>query len=591
MNLSKSPNLNHLWATLMIEELIRNEIFYFCLTSGSRSALLACAIAQHPQAKKLVHYDERGLAFHALGYMASQKRPAVILCTSGTAVANFFPAIIEANKKKLPLIILTADRPAELRSTGEMQTIDQVGIFGHYVRWHLDLPCPTIEIAPQFILTTIDQAIHRATSTTPGPVHLNCMMRDPLTPIATGENFAEYLKDLKIWQKSSRPYTEYLHFEQTCSDDHIDTLSAKINSIKQGVIVVGKLKSSDEQKSVIKLARKLAWPIFPDISSGLRLGNTHRQIIHYFDQILAHPDFPKYFPFDGVLHLGGRITSKRWYQLMKILKPTKYLMVLNHPFRHDPLHNVTTRIQMDITTFCEAILDSIHGQSHRRDLSKLQEASLLVHRIIQKSLVNPKNLNEPAVARLISDQIPKDNGLFLGNSMPIRDMDMYAVPNKNPVIMEGNRGASGIDGTIATAIGFCAGLRKPVTVLLGDLAFLHDLNSLSMHSQLNNPIIFVVINNNGAGIFSFLPIAQFGKLFEPYFGTPHNLHFELASQMFGLHYAQPQTPEQFIASYSMAYVRKTSTVIEVTTHRSDNFEIHQQLQANIIQALNPVLKS
>jgi 2-succinyl-5-enolpyruvyl-6-hydroxy-3-cyclohexene-1-carboxylate synthase len=180
MNFPKLPNANHLWSSLIIEELIRNGVDYFCLAPGSRSSPLAVAVATNPRAKSFVHFDERALAFHALGYASAPRKACAVITTSGTAAANLFPAVIEASKKKLPLVILTADRPPELRYTGANQTIDQVKMFGDYVRWQFDMPCPTADIPANFVLTTIDQAVFRANGEVKGPVHINCMYREPL---------------------------------------------------------------------------------------------------------------------------------------------------------------------------------------------------------------------------------------------------------------------------------------------------------------------------------------------------------------------------------------------------------------------------
>ena len=192
-------NINHCWASLMVEELIRLGADYFCVAPGSRSSPLVIALAQNKNAKSFVHFDERGLSFHAMGYAAATGKPAVLICTSGTAAANFFSAVIEASKKKLPLIVLTADRPPELRQTGAAQTIDQVGIFGKYTQWTTDMPCPDIQIGPGFVLTTIDQAWYQAIRHR-GVAHINCMYRPPLTLVKTKDDFTSYTKVLNRWE-------------------------------------------------------------------------------------------------------------------------------------------------------------------------------------------------------------------------------------------------------------------------------------------------------------------------------------------------------------------------------------------------------
>ena len=202
-------NINHCWGSLIIEEFSRLGVDYFCVACGSRSSPLVIALAQNKRVKSFVHFDERGLAFHAMGYSAAAKKPAVLICTSGTAAANFFPAVIEASKKKLPLIVITADRPPELRQTGAVQTIDQVGLFGKYAQWAMDMPCPDIKINPQFVLTTIDQAWYQAVRNR-GVAHINCMFRQPLSLVKTSEDLKGYIKPLNRWAQSKAPYTDYV---------------------------------------------------------------------------------------------------------------------------------------------------------------------------------------------------------------------------------------------------------------------------------------------------------------------------------------------------------------------------------------------
>ncbi|MCK5221555.1 MAG: 2-succinyl-5-enolpyruvyl-6-hydroxy-3-cyclohexene-1-carboxylic-acid synthase, partial [Candidatus Aminicenantes bacterium] len=256
MKIEKIPNINYLWSGLIIEELARNGAQRFCIAPGSRSTPLTISAAENDKVQKTIHYDERGLGFYALGISSGGKGPAVLISTSGTAVANFLPAVIEASKKKVPLILLTADRPPELRKTGALQTIDQAGIFGSYVKWDFDLPVPDINIKPEAVLTTIDQAIFMATSGTPGPVHINCMFREPLAPEESGGEWRKGLDLNKKWVQSGDPYTKYISPGDSFSIDDLKEIAEIINRSKKGIIVAGKLKDN-EGKGVIELAEKL----------------------------------------------------------------------------------------------------------------------------------------------------------------------------------------------------------------------------------------------------------------------------------------------------------------------------------------------
>lgn len=581
MSITRAPNINHLWAQLLIEELIRNGVTYFCIAPGSRSSPLTTAAAQNPDAQTFVHFDERGLAFHALGYSAAAQRPAALICTSGTAAANFFPAVIEASKKKLPLIILTADRPPELRHTGADQTMDQVRLFGTYVRWEYDLPCPTKEIAPEFVLTTIDQAVHRAKNNLPGPVHINCMYREPLAPVKTQANFNDYCRNLISWEAKEDAFTQYINASAELPDFKIKPLQKTIADIKTGILAAGKLSSVQEQRAIIKLSEKLNWPIFPDITSGLRLGVSHPNVIPYFDQLLLTEAMDHLLPVDGVIQCGGRMTSKRWQEFLAQKQLHAYIMVLNHPLRNDPLHNVTHRIESGIIPFAESIIKGLPQRAPDKFLAHLRTASQRLHGVIDQELTVTDKLSEPAVVRSVSEHIPATTSLFLANSMPIRDADMYARPDKNPVTVTANRGVSGIDGNVASAAGFAAGTNQAVTLIIGDLALLHDINSLSMFTKLTQPVITVVINNNGGGIFSFLPVAELGDVFEQYFGTPHNLTFKSAADMFGLEYHCPSGQKEFITAYKKLLHDKRSGMIEVRTNRHENAKLHHDLQKTV----------
>ena len=413
-------NINYLWSSLIIDELVRCGVEYFCIAPGSRSAPLTVAAARHPKAKHFIHYDERGLAFHALGYASAYKKPVVLICTSGTAGANFYSAVIEASKKKVPLILLTADRPPELRSTGSVQAIDQVGLFGKYVKFQVDMPCPDVKIKPEFVLTTVNQAVYQATRNPSGVVHLNCMFRDPLAPVKTGENFGTYTRSISAWMKASVPWTQYANTKASILSANAKSIAQRIEGMKNGLIVIGKIGGEDVQKAVTAFAEKLGWPVFADASSGLRLGRKDDGIIHYFDQILLSPKVVKNLKFDGIVHLGGRMTSKRFYDFADNLILKDYVMVLNHPLRNDPGHQVSLRVESSVAAFCEAVGRSIKNRKPSRSLRLLSKANRIVDGAIEEYLTADETLCEPRVARMISQQILHGSGLFLANSMPVR---------------------------------------------------------------------------------------------------------------------------------------------------------------------------
>ena len=587
-NRPAAPNLNRLWADLVVEELVRSGVGCFVLAPGSRSAPLVAAVAAHPQARHRMHFDERGTAFFALGYARAVGRPAAWITTSGTAVANGFPAVVEASVDGVPLLLLTADRPPELRGTGANQTIDQVKLFGDYVRWQFDLPAPTTDVRPEALLTTIDQAVYRMRRAPAGPVHLNAMFREPLAPERDGQDYHDYLAGLEVWGEQETPYTRYAASAPTTSLDEVEAIWEALRTVERGLLVAGRLPTSASHEAVRRLARGLGWPLLPDVGSGLRLGEGASGSVPYYDVLLASEAFASMHPPEAVLHVGGRSTSKRLLQFLDRHRPSPYVVVRESPERLDPNHQVTRYAEADVGRFCERLGDVVAqrpGSGSAAWQRSWQEASAAAGRALEHAFGEDDGLSEPAVARLISKSIPETHGLCLASSMPVRDMDAFAAPGGPNVPVASNRGASGIDGTVATAAGFAEGLGRPATLLIGDLALLHDLNSLALLRADGPPVVVVVLNNDGGGIFSFLPIAKHPEVFEPYFGTPHGLTFEAAARLFGLAYHHPVTAEGFERTYTSACGSGASALIEVTTERAANRALHGRLAEAVAEAV------
>ncbi len=576
-----APNLNHLWADLLVEELVRCGVDFFCLAPGSRSTPLTTAVARHPTARHVMHFDERGTAFFALGYGRATGRPAAWITTSGTAVANGLPAVVEAATDCVPLLLLTADRPPELRQSGANQTIDQVKLFGDYIRWFFDLPVPTLEIDPAMVLTTVDQAVNRATRSPRGPVHLNCMFREPLAPTDDECDFGAYLGGLKSWEEERGPFTRYAGSEQAAPEEDIAALAAALAGVQRGLVVAGSLAEPEEGEAVLRLAERLGWPLLPDVTSPLRLGHeAAKSVVAHYDLLLADEAFAAGHAPEAVVHVGGRPTSKRLLQLLDRCRPRPCAVVRLDPFRFDPNHQVTHRFEAGVAGFCEAMTTKIEAQADPGWLAGWREASERAAARLEDFFEGEEALSEPLVARIVVRELPAGHGLCLASSMPIRDVDTFAPADGASPRVAANRGASGIDGTVATAAGFATGLGAPVTLLIGDLALLHDLNSLALLRDLAAPLVLVVLNNDGGGIFHFLPIARQADVFEPFFGTPHGLTFESIAATFGVGYFRALDRAGFIDAYRTACRRDTATLIEVKTDREENLALHRRLLGN-----------
>ncbi len=571
--------MNQLWGHLIVEELLRNGVDYFVISPGSRSTPLTVAVAQNARAHKIVCLDERAAGFHAIGYARATANPAVLICTSGTAAANYLPAVIEAAMDNLPLIILSGDRPPELRQTGANQTISQVNLYGDYPTWQFDLPCPTAEINPNMVLTTIDLAVSKSRQAPGGVVHLNCMFREPLAPTDAP---VEIPASLVKWHEDRSPYTRYAGKLTIPTTVEIQLLVETIASTAKGILSIGQLKATAEIKAVIELAARLNWAVFADVQSGLRLRQDFPNLIHYFDRLLLTDMAVELEQIDTIVQIGTRIVSAQWFKWIEKYPPTNYIAIADNPDRYDPSHLVSLRIESDITYLCDRLCHQLPQLSRSTWVQKLRTASDRISVTAAKFLKTSK-LTEPLIARTISELIPSQHGLWVSNSMPIRDLDMFGVGATSEESQSfsprvgANRGTSGIEGAIASATGFAVGLQAPVTAIVGDLSSLHDLNSFALLQHNLQPVIVVIINNDGGGIFSFLPIAKSTDLFDTYFGTPHGLKFDRAAAMFELNYYHPQNRDDFIHDYQQALAKNISAIIEVTTDRTENLQLHQAL--------------
>ncbi len=559
---TKYSHINFLWTDLIVNELIRNGINQFFISPGSRSTPLTIAIAHNKGAKSILHFDERGAGFAALGYGQATGKPAVLVCTSGTASANYFPAVIESSMSRIPMIILTADRPPELRDTGANQTIDQVKMYGNYVRWFKDIACPSIDIMPEYILTTIDQAVYQSKGNLPGAVHLNCMFREPLAPEEKQSDFKSYLSGLSGWAVNDEPYTKYEKPVLFPEPSELEALFNKIKNNNKGIILCGKLNSKKERDAVIKISESFCYPVFADITSGLKSDKSPNLINH---DVLFDNEYDGFDLKPGlVIHFGGVMTSKKLNQWLIEIKPDSYIHIDNHPFRQDPSHMVTERFHCDIDFFCDELLHDLDGDGvDIKWFCQFQDKYELTKKKINFKFENESQLSESMITHLVSNHIDSDSSLFIGNSLAIRMMDKYMDP-ESPVVPIGfNRGASGIDGGIATTMGWSTGLCKPATLLIGDLSFLHDLNSLALLKESDYPVTIVVLNNNGGGIFKHLPISKQKDVFEKYWITPHGMTFEKIAVQFGVVYMNPSTLDEFTERYNFAQKSGKSNLIEV----------------------------
>ena len=511
--------------------------------------------------------------------------PAAVITTSGSALANVWPAVVEASLEHIPLLVLSGDRPPELQDAGANQTMDQVKFFGVYAEWSASLPCPSLDIDPAVVLTTVDQAVSRCRGPGAGAVHVNCMFREPLAPTVQGDGFETYLEPLRSWRDGGQVYTRYNSAPARPEPELLAEVAELPARRPRGLLVAGRLPDPAARAAVADLADALGWPFLPDVTSGLRLDSRLGTSVPYQDVLLGSKEFMQRHPIEAVIHVGGRFTSRRLPDHLEAVRPRDYVVVDEHPDRQDPIHRATRRYQLPVADFCRGLTALVRDSGDADWLEGWQRASEHVGGRLAASLSADQVLNEPRAAWLVSRHIGEDEGLYLASSMPVRDVDTFGCPRPEPVVVAANRGASGVDGTIATATGFARGVGKCVTLMIGDQAFLHDLNSLRLTRTLDNPFVIIVLNNDGGGIFSFLPIAGFSDVFERYFGVPHGMNFEHAAALFDLDYAQPSSVDEFVEAYEQARRRSGATVIEVQTARQDNYETHQSLRKKAVEGL------
>ena len=562
-------------ARLIIDELVRCGIDQFILAPGFRSAPLALAAVSHPASHVTVHFDERGNAFFALGHGRATLKPCVWITTSGTAAVNGFPAVVESAMDEVPMICLTADRPPELRDTGSNQTIDQVHLFGHYPKWFADLPPPSSQEDEEFIRSTIDYAVFQARN---GPVHLNCMFREPLLEVDYKEKSIPEIP----WPDRARPQTHY-STQMGANVNLEDELVKKIQGAERGMIVAGRLQTLDEGKAISQLALHLGWPVLPDVCATIEAPDLE---VNFFDLIVRSKLFAdRNFP-DVMLHFGGPLVSKELQKYLVSAPSSTYALITPSYNRIDPFHAVTDRIQEAIPDFCRAIKNRLsvnHSGSTWRDV--WLHADSIIQELLSSTL--REDLSEPSIVWELSHLVDKSNWIFGASSMPIRDLQIFlSRREKINFSVFSNRGASGIDGTLATVSGIAQTRSEGGTVLLGDLAMLHDLNSLSLLKDKN--VTIVVINNNGGGIFHMLPLALNREDFEKVLGTPHNMNFQCVAEQFQIPYSLAGSLEQFRKTWCLAASTPGPSLIEVQTNRKENAMLHKKLYDLAVERIEAI---
>jgi 2-succinyl-5-enolpyruvyl-6-hydroxy-3-cyclohexene-1-carboxylate synthase len=552
---------NHCAAHLIVNELNRLGIAEYVLSPGSRSTPLALALAAQA-APVTVHIDERGAAFYALGLGQASGRPAVLICTSGTAVANYLPAVVEASQSGIPLILVTADRPADVHRSGANQTILQNGIFSHYVRDCINIPAPSDNLAPRFVLSSVDRAFSRATGWSPGPVHINIEFRKPLiTPTADSTNYGIP----EEWRLGTSPYS--IHSPAPIADSLPDAIVQLLSVAERGVIVAAQIRTAEHRDALIALAEQLGWPLVVESTSQLRLGPRHPLIMtntgHYLEDAVTR-DLLK--P-DVLLHIGGAPTCNG---LLEYLRCAGHIV-------HISLNGQSVDLYQTVAVHGTAQNFAVIGE-HLRELltegparrptqvaltSAFESCELRSRELIRATMATGNSELEALQAAIHA--VPPDTAIFFGNSLPIRTSNLVESELGHYPRVGFNRGASGIDGIVASAVGFSAGLGAPLLLINGDLSTIHDANSLLLVRKSKLPVVVLVINNGGGAIFSTLPTFPAPEYFEQFFLTPQTVSIEGLAQFAGLAFHRVRSAGDLPALIQAAFTGRISTVIEFYT--------------------------
>lgn len=597
-------NPTYAYTGAFVDELQRAGVRNVVICPGSRSTPLAMAFAAQAGIRIWMHVDERSAAYFGLGMAKQLQQPVALLCTSGTAAANFLPAIVEAKLAHVPLLILTADRPHELRDNGAPQSIDQNRLYGTYVKWFVEVALPeATNAALRYIRTLADRAVGLTRAIPAGPVHLNFPFRDPLTPEAIPDQPLPQVaqRDLTAWQgrADNAPYVDVRNAPASApAATTIASLLDRVKGVQRGLIIAGPNDDPSLAEPLVRMAQQLGYPILADPLSQLRCGDYDQtMVLSSYDAFLRVNSFIENAQPELVLRFGAMPTSKAVLLYLKRYLSCPLLVIDGHGGWEEPTQLASELIHADPAALCQSLLNALKQSGRGREEQALtsqawitlwQDADRVTRQTIHAAIQNYNELFEGRVFSELANLIAGGTTLYVGNSMPVRDLDTFFYYAGEGIHIMGNRGANGIDGVISSALGASAGAgpNKPTILVLGDLSFLHDLNGLLAARLYKLNLTLVLINNDGGGIFSFLPQAAYPEHFEQLFGVPTGLDFRFAAQMYGGQFQRVESWEQFRKAISRGQDTGGLHVIEVPTDRASNVKMHRQLWEVIARALD-----
>jgi 2-succinyl-5-enolpyruvyl-6-hydroxy-3-cyclohexene-1-carboxylate synthase len=572
-------NRNILWTETFVKELASIGVKYACISPGSRNTPLTLAFANNKKLKSYLHIDERSCGFFALGLAKASHTPVAIVCTSGTAAAELYPAIIEAYQQRVPLIVCTADRPPELLDCGANQTINQDNLYKNHIRWFFDAGLPEpIARRIKHIKVLAKRAFYESSIRSRGPVHLNFPFRKPFEP----DNYTdEVSKDIIDLAEKFSADEELFKVEEKniLTEKWFLEIFNHLKEFENGLIIAGPENYNPRfHKNCVRLSEKLGYPILADGASQLRFGNLKKKnVISNFDALLRSDYFKNIKP-DIILQFGRTITSKALDTYLDKCDSIRY-MINEFGDWFDPSNKSAASFACQPYIFCEKMEQMIKENGLKRKSKKwlniFTTADAAASKIKKEIIENSAFPNEPRIIKEILNIIPDNSHVMISNSMPIRDFDYFAFKTEKNLTIYNNRGASGIDGITSTALGIASITNEPTILLTGDLAFYYDLNGLLAAKKYSVPLIIILVNNNGGGIFEVLPISNYGEVFKEFFIAPHHLDFSPFVKGFAGNYSLIKSWQDFEKRFHNALKQQNFSVLEIKTDAVKSLELRR----------------
>ncbi|MFB6250435.1 MAG: 2-succinyl-5-enolpyruvyl-6-hydroxy-3-cyclohexene-1-carboxylic-acid synthase [Halobellus sp.] len=577
------PNRNALWARAFVDELAAGGVDTVCLSPGSRSTPLTVAFDRHDDIHMFSHLDERAAAYFALGRARRTGDVTPLVCTSGTAAANYHPAVIEASQSRVPMLLLTADRPPELRDSGANQTIDQEKLYGDAVRMYRDVAEP--EATPRklrSLRTTAARGLATARGTPAGPVHLNFPFRKPLEPVPVEGDLPPNLPERAVEGRAGA-FVNVESGRPELDDDALRNLAGKLSE-PRGLLVVGPTDAPGvDSEAVAAFAHASGFPILADPLSGVRYGGLVRTtpVVGGYDAFLGERVREAWPDPDVVLRIGASPTSKPLRKFLASTDTSQYVVDPAAEWREAEF-TATDLLVADPSRLLGRLsrLLATPGRGDWRERWTNADAA-------HWEVVNDASdtFYEGQILGDVVDLAPDPTTLFVSNSMPVRDLDRFGTPATTSLTALGNRGASGIDGIVSTALGAGSATTDDLTLVTGDLAYYHDMNGLLALGRCDVEATIVLVNNDGGGIFHMLPIEQYDPPFTSQFVTPHGLDFEPTDGLYDLSFARIDGGEReaFRDAYATATEEDGSHVIEVTTDAEASHRVREDLRERSVE--------